>query len=57
MYNEVLSNGTDPVFEMIGSSELRLTNGASIKAETKWDTTFVTFGGTSAEGEVSFTLA
>ena len=54
--NHVISNGTDPVFEMTGDSELRLYNGASIKAITEWDRTTVTFSGTQDEGEVSFTI-
>lgn len=45
-----------PVFEMVGPSELRITGGASIKAKTQYDQTFITFSGTAVEGEVTFTI-
>lgn len=54
--NHVIGNGTDPVIEMTGGSELRLYNGATIKAITEWDKTTITFSGTADEGEVSFTI-
>ena len=54
--NHVDSNGTDPIIEMVGPSELRLYGGATIKAVTEWDKTTVTFSGTADEGEVSFTI-
>lgn len=52
--NSVIQQNDSPVFEAIGRSELRL-NGASIKAETKWDKTFITFKGAKNE-EVVFSL-
>ncbi len=55
--NHVIGNEDDPVIEMTGGSELRLYNGAKIKAITEWDKTTVTFSGTQDEGEVSFTIA
>lgn len=54
--NHVIGNEADPVIEMTGGSELRLYNGAKIKAITEWDRTTVTFSGTQDEGEVSFTI-
>lgn len=54
--NHVDSNGTDPIIEMVGPSELRLYGGATIKAITEWDKTTITFSGTENEGEVSFTI-
>ena len=54
--NHIISNGTDPIIEMTGGSELRLYNGATIKAITEWDKTTITFSGTADEGEVSFTI-
>lgn len=54
--NHVIGNEADPIIEMTGGSELRLYNGAKIKAITEWDRTTVTFSGTQDEGEVSFTI-
>lgn len=51
-------SGDEPVFEMIGKSQLRMYNGAYIKGETKNGETTYTFGSTTtSEAPVSFTLA
>lgn len=54
--NHVIGNEADPIIEMTGGSELRLYNGAKIKAITEWDKTTITFSGAQDEGEVSFTI-
>ena len=52
------SAGDDPIFEMIGRSELRMYGGAYIKGESKNGETVFTFGSTTTgEAPVSFTLA
>lgn len=52
------SVGDDPIFEMVGRSELRMYGGAYIKGETKYGETTYTFGSTTSdEASVSFTLA
>lgn len=52
------SVGDDPIFEMVGKSELRMYGGAYIKGESKNGETVFTFGSTTTgEAPVSFTLA
>lgn len=51
-------SGDEPIFEMVGKSQLRMYNGAYIKGETKNGETVFTFGSTTTgEAPVSFTLA
>ena len=54
--NYIINTGDDPILELTGPSELRIHNGATIKAETEYGRTTITFGGTEDEGEVSFTI-
>ena len=50
-------SGDEPLFEMIGKSQLRMYNGAYIKGESKNGETTFTFGSTTTgEAPVSFTL-
>lgn len=53
--NEQVTTIDSPVFEMIGTSELRLHNGAVIKAEVENGNTKVTFGN-GADQSISFTF-
>lgn len=48
---------TSPIFEMTDASELRLYGGAKITAETKYDTTFITFSSENSNEEVTFSIA
>lgn len=51
-------SGDEPIFEMVGKSQLRMYNGAYIKGESKNGETVFTFGSTTTgEAPVSFTLA
>lgn len=51
-------SGDEPIFEMVGKSQLRMYNGAYIKGESKLGETTFTFGSTTtSESPVSFTLA
>ena len=52
----IASYPDSPVVEITDASELRIYGGATIKAETQYGETVVTFGGTENEGEVSFTI-
>ena len=49
-------NENCPLIEVIDDAEVRLYGKISIKASTVNNTTSITFGGTQAEGEVSFTI-
>lgn len=45
-----------PLVEIIDNAEIRLYGNISVKANTENHITTITFGGTSQEGEVSFTI-
>ena len=50
-------SGDEPIFEMVGKSQLRMYNGAYIKGESKNGETTFTFGSNrSSEEPISFTL-
>jgi len=45
-----------PLVEIIDNAEIRLYGNISVKANTENNITTITFGGTTQEGEVSFTI-